>query len=82
MATKDRYAYPTEGTSWTVPGAFDTQFNWEYEGGNDALLRLYEKGKDLQWNTTSRIDWSQDLDPENPRIMPDRLVSFGFTLAL
>jgi hypothetical protein len=24
----------------------------------------------------------QDLDPENPRIMPDRLVSFGFTLAL
>ena len=24
----------------------------------------------------------QDLDPENPRIMPDRLISFGFTLAL
>jgi outer membrane receptor protein involved in Fe transport len=24
----------------------------------------------------------QDLDPENPRIMPDRLVAVGFTLAL
>jgi hypothetical protein len=24
----------------------------------------------------------QDLDPENPRIMPDRLVSLGFTLSL
>jgi hypothetical protein len=24
----------------------------------------------------------QDLDPENTRIMPERLVSFGFTLAL
>jgi len=78
MATQDRYAYPVEGTSWTVPGSFDTRFNWEYEGGNEALLRLYEKGKDLQWNTTTRIDWSQDLDPENPQGLPDESIAiFG-----
>ena len=78
MATQDRYAYPTEGTSWTVPGSFDTLFNWEYQGGDDALLRLYEKGKTQQWNTTTRIDWSQDLDPENPQGLPDEAISiFG-----
>ena len=39
MATQDRYAYPVEGTSWTVPGSFDTRFNWEYEGGNEDAAR-------------------------------------------
>src|SRR5207253_11497193 len=44
----------------------------------DALVRLYEKAKNLQWNTNTRIDWSQDLDPENPQELPDESVSiFG-----
>jgi hypothetical protein len=41
-------------------------------------MTLYEKGKNLQWNTSTRIDWSQDLDPENPQELPDESVSiFG-----
>ncbi|HMY19764.1 MAG TPA: thioester reductase domain-containing protein, partial [Polyangium sp.] len=36
-----------------------------------ALWHLYEKGKEKQWNATSRIDWTVPLDPENPLETPD-----------
>ena len=75
MSTNERYATPVAETAWSIPGAFDTVFRWEYEEGRDALLRLYEKGKNLQWNASSRIDWSLDLDPENPQGLPDESVN-------
>ncbi len=75
MATSDRYVLPSEGTDWTVPGAFETSFRWEYQDGADALLGLYAKGKNLQWDADRRIDWSLDLDPENPQELPDEAVS-------
>jgi hypothetical protein len=78
MTTTRRYAVPPAETDWQVPEQFATTFRWEYEDGRDALLRLYEKGKNLQWNATTRIDWSQDLDPENPQGLPDESISiFG-----
>jgi hypothetical protein len=78
MSTATRYAIPVTDSQWPVPGRFDTVFRWEYDDGRDALLALYEKGKNLQWNTTTRIDWSQDLDPENPQELPDESISiFG-----
>src|ERR1051325_5759351 len=78
MTTQRRYAIPVEESTWQVPNAFETVFRWEYEDGRDALMNLYEKGKKLQWNTNVRIDWSQDLDPENPQELPDESVSiFG-----
>jgi hypothetical protein len=81
MSTKQRYAMPVDATEWAVPGKFDTVFKWEYQEGSDALRKLYEKGKNLQWNTTTRIDWSQDLDPENPQELPDESISiFGSDL--
>ena len=49
-------------------------FAWEYEDGRSKLLNLYEKGKKLQWNAQERIDWSQDLDPENPEGLPDEII--------
>jgi para-aminobenzoate N-oxygenase AurF len=78
MTTTHRYAIPVGDAAWQVPNAFDTVFRWEYEDGRDSLLNLYEKGKKLQWNTNTRIDWSQDLDPENPQELPDESISiFG-----
>jgi len=78
MSTKERYARPAAEEAWAVPGSFETVFRWEYEEGRDALLRLYQKGKNLQWDASSRIDWSLDLDPENPQGLPDEAVSiFG-----
>jgi len=71
MSTESRYATPAESTDWAIPQSFDTNFRWEYEDGRGALLQLYEKGKTRQWNASERIDWSQELDPENPEQMPD-----------
>ncbi|MEO8605697.1 MAG: ferritin-like domain-containing protein, partial [bacterium] len=77
-STVNRYARPADEEQWNIAGAFDTTFNWEYADGRESLLSLYEKGKNLQWNTSTRIDWSQDLDPENPQELPDESVNiFG-----
>jgi hypothetical protein len=75
MTTQSRYAIPVEETEWSVSAGFGSVFRWEYQDGRESLLRLYEKGKNLQWNATSRIDWSQDLDPENPQELPDEAIS-------
>lgn len=78
MPTTRRYVCPSNEIEWKVPGHFDSVFEWEYDSGRDALLKLYEKGKNLQWNSNTRIDWSQDLDPENPQQLPDEGIAiFG-----
>ncbi|HVN27650.1 MAG TPA: ferritin-like domain-containing protein [Candidatus Binataceae bacterium] len=78
MSTADRYAIPVEGLDWKVPEELESCFKWEYEDGSQSLHRLYEKGKSHQWNASNRIDWSLDLDPENPEELPDEYVSiFG-----
>src|SRR5215469_12200708 len=81
MTTSSRYAKPIEGLEWIVPENFESCFKWEYEDGSESLHRLYEKGKQQQWNASNRIDWSLDLDPENPEELPDEYVSiFGSPL--
>jgi len=78
MSTTDRYVFTPEEIQWHVPGSFDTTFRWEYQDGADSLLGLYSKGKSLQWDAERRIDWSIDLDPENPQQLPDEAISiFG-----
>jgi len=78
MSSAKRYALPIDGLEWNVSEAFETCFRWEYEDGSEALHRLYEKGKKQQWNASSRIDWSLNLDPENPEELPDEYLSiFG-----
>src|SRR5262249_1339082 len=72
--TTDRYARPVDGVQWNVPGSFETAFRWEYRDGRDSLLKLYAKGKARQWDADTRIDWSQDLDPENPEQLPDESI--------
>lgn len=72
----DQYAFEPAETSWTVPGSdAPSYFNWEYDGGRERLMQLYEKGKDKQWNTNDRIDWSLEVDPTDQEAMPDELVS-------
>jgi hypothetical protein len=78
MSSLNRYTPPVEATEWHVAQSYDTVFRWEYEDGRERLLNLYEKGKRQQWNASDRIDWSQDLDPENPSGLPDEMISiFG-----
>jgi hypothetical protein len=75
MSTQRIYALPVETTEWKFDGATDIQFNWEYDDGSDALLELYEKGKKQQWDASTRLDWSLELDPENPMQLKDEALS-------
>ncbi|HZD67261.1 MAG TPA: ferritin-like domain-containing protein [Acidimicrobiales bacterium] len=66
------YTLPVDQTQWRIPGhEAEVVFDWNYDEGRDRLLGLYEKGKDKQWNATSRIDWSIEVDPTDQGGMPD-----------
>jgi hypothetical protein len=75
MSSTYRYTLPVEQTQWSIDGETTTQFNWEYEDGRAELLNLYDKGKKQQWDAAERIDWTQDLDPENPMELPDQAIT-------
>ena len=74
MSTMYRYQLPVEQTQWTLQGETQTSFTWEYEDERAKLLALYDKGKKQQWDAAERIDWSIDLDPENPQQLDDRAI--------
>src|SRR5690242_4913837 len=74
MSTTYRYALPVELTEWKFEGRTETRFTWEYEDEREALLSLYDKGKKQQWDAALRIDWSRELDPENPMQLDDRMI--------
>src|SRR5712672_706076 len=74
MSTSYRYALPVEQTEWKFYGHTDVTFTWEYDDNRAGLLQLYSKGKQQQWDAADRIDWSLDLDPENPMELDDRVV--------
>lgn len=71
MATTFEYTLPVEQTQWRIDGGASTVLSWDYGAERESLLALYDKGKRQQWNAAERIDWNQDLDPENPIGMPD-----------
>ena len=78
MSTTYRYTLPVEQTEWKFDGNTETCFTWEYDEPREALLQLYAKGKKQQWDAAERIDWSLDLDPENPMLLDDRVIQiFG-----
>ena len=35
---------------------------------------MYDRGKSMQWNADTRIDWSQEIDFENPFQLPPELM--------
>src|SRR5512134_1921020 len=81
MATMYRYQLPVDQTGWRLNGETETVFTWEYEDERERLLALYDKGKAQQWDAATRIDWSLELDPENPQQIDDRLIPiFGSPL--
>ena len=45
-------------------------YNWEYDATRRQLMRLYENAKRDQWNATTRLDWSVDVDPARG-LVPD-----------
>jgi hypothetical protein len=71
----DRYPIPApEGSHWSVPQDFDVVFNWDYDEGRHTMMGLYRKGVEMQWDAETRIDWSQELDEENPEQLPEEML--------
>ena len=40
----------------------DAVFTWDYERSRTPLIKLYEKAKTSQWNVTTDLDWSTEVD--------------------
>ena len=53
-----------QDTIHAVEADFDTIFSWDYERSRGSLVKLYEKAKTSQWNASTDLDWSIDVDPE------------------
>jgi hypothetical protein len=51
-----------------------TVFDFDYTDGREQLLRLYDKGTRRQWIGSDRLDWSQDVDLDNPVGWPDEII--------
>jgi hypothetical protein len=58
---------------WGIDSPATTMFDFDYTGGRDQLLRLYDKGTRRQWIGSDRLDWSLDVDLTNPVGMPDEI---------
>jgi len=74
QALKDMYTEALSDSHWRVPQDYDACFDWQYDQGRVAMIGLYQKGKEFQWDATTRIDWSQELDPENPQQLPEQML--------
>lgn len=75
MSTHELYTIPAEHQTWDVGMQGASRFSWEYDDGRDRLLSLYQKGKDKQWDSTKRIDWSLEVNPNNALGMPVEAIS-------
>ncbi len=53
----------TPGGGLVVARDGEVQFSWDYSGARTELTKLYDKAKRSQWNATTDIDWSIDVDP-------------------
>ena len=74
MTAVFRYVLPVEETHWRLQGAAETAFTWNYDTQSEELLRLYSKGKQQQWDAEKRIDWSQEVDPDDPMQIAEEMM--------
>ena len=57
----------------------DSIFTWDYSLSRPALRKLYEKAKVGQWNATTDLDWSTDVDVEKTVWQDSQILGSGFT---
>jgi hypothetical protein len=56
-----------------MPATHATRFELAYQRQFPEMARLYEAAKTSQWNATTDVDWSIDVDPFDPerQLVPD-----------
>lgn len=75
MAFTDTYKLTPNGPTWNVAQEFEAVFDFDYSDDRKDLLKLYAKGKQQQWDAEHRIDWSQELEYENPMGLPEQQIA-------
>ena len=56
---------PENGDEYNeIKSTIGTIFDWKYSLENKGLMGLYEKGKSLNWNATTELDWDTEVDME------------------
>ena len=55
----------------------DSIFTWDYSLARPTLRRLYEKAKTGQWNGTTDLDWSTDVDIEKSIFEDSQILGTG-----
>ena len=64
---EDLPPYMTEGVADDIAEIFNTPlsgaFNWDYTVQDNRIKKLYELGKELNWNVELDIDWSRPFEP-------------------
>ena len=48
--------------TWAVQTVMDAVMTWNYDVEHPELRALYEKAKREQWNATTQLTWTQDVD--------------------
>jgi hypothetical protein len=66
--------FSPEAAIETIEVPQSLSYNWEYASPRQRLARLYENAKRDQWNGSSRLDWSIDVDPEKG-LVPDAAIA-------
>ncbi len=76
-----RYVLPVGETRWSFPASGEVSLTWDYDARSQELLQLYSKGKQQQWDAEARIDWSLEVDPDDPMQMDEQVIPlFGTAL--
>lgn len=60
----------------------DSIFTWDYSLARPGLRKLYEKAKTGQWNGTTDLDWSTDVDVEKTVFEDSQILGTGMEQAL
>lgn len=63
-------ASSTDAELEAILTSFDSSYVWNYGHVKDGLYELYEKSKREQWNGTTQLDWTTQVEPESEIIPP------------
>ena len=64
---EDLPPYMTEAVADDIAEIFSTpltgSYNWDYTHQDNRIKKLYELGKELNWNVEVDVDWSRPFEP-------------------
>ncbi len=61
----------------TMPVAQQLTYTWDYASKRVDLRALYEKSKDLMWNSRTDLPWDTDVDPEGLNSPDETIPIYG-----